>query len=59
MRKTASYLNQLRLDVNKVQFDIDEAGCSLEESAQKLGQFPAHDLVTNDYEFKQAFNNIA
>jgi hypothetical protein len=58
MRKTASYLNQLRLDVNKAQHGIDEAGCSIEEAAQKLGRFPAHDLVTNDYEFKQAFNQL-
>jgi hypothetical protein len=57
-RKTASYLNQLRLDVNKVQNEIDEIGCDVEEAAQKLGKFPAHDLVTNDYEFKQAFNQL-
>jgi hypothetical protein len=58
MRKTASYLNQLRLDVNKIQSEIDEIGCNIEEAAQKLGRFPAHDLVTNDYEFKQVFNQL-
>jgi hypothetical protein len=58
MRKTASYLNQLRLDVNKIQHGIDETGCDIEAAAQKLGRFPAHDLVTNDYEFKQVFNQL-
>jgi hypothetical protein len=58
MRKTVTILNQLRLDVNKVRHDIDEAGCSIEEAAQKLGKFPAHDLVTNDHEFMLSFNQL-
>jgi hypothetical protein len=58
MRKTASYLNQLRLDVNKIQFEIDETGCNIEEAAQKLGQFPAHDLVTNDEGFEPVFRAL-
>ncbi|MBW2646916.1 MAG: hypothetical protein JRE23_12235 [Deltaproteobacteria bacterium] len=58
MRKTVTFLNQLRLDVDTLQQEIDEAGCSMEEAAQKLSHFPVHDLVTNDYEFKQAFNQL-
>jgi hypothetical protein len=58
MRKTSSYLNGLRLDVNKIQFEIDHTGCNIEEAANKLGKFSAHDLVTNDSEFKEAFNTL-
>ena len=57
-RKTASYLNQLRLDVDTIQSEIDETGCNIEEAAQKVSHFVVHDLVTNDWEFKQAFNQL-
>jgi hypothetical protein len=58
MRKTVTYLNQLRNDVDTLQIEIDEAGCSIEEASEKLSKFPVHDLVTNDYEFKQAFDQL-
>jgi hypothetical protein len=57
-RKTVSFLNQLRQDVYNTQHQIDEAGVDLEQAGSEVASFPVHDLVTNDYEFKQAFNQL-
>ena len=55
MRKTASFLNQLRLDVDTIQTEIDEVGCDIEAAAQKLAQYSVHDLATNNNEVEEAF----
>jgi hypothetical protein len=58
MRKTASYLNRIRLDVKSIQNAIDECGCDLEEAASKVSGMHVHDLVTDDDAFKDAMDTL-
>jgi len=47
MRKTASYLNQLRLDVKNILEVIDVTGSNLEAGCHDLSRVTVHDVKTD------------
>jgi hypothetical protein len=46
-RKTASYLNSLRRDVQVVLDEMNETGIDLSTAAGDLSVMPVHDIATN------------
>jgi hypothetical protein len=58
MRKTASYLNQLRLDVQTILYDIEDAGTHLDSKSYDLSRIVVHDLKTDDGNVKVLFDDL-
>lgn len=58
MRKTASYLNQLRRDVKDVLEAVTIAACDVDASAYDLSCIVPHDVVTDDETVKELYENL-
>lgn len=55
-RKSVTYLNQLKADVDQAKWDISQAGTDLGDLANDLDLlFSTHDLVTNNQDMKDHF----
>jgi hypothetical protein len=57
-RKSVTFLNRLRLDVDTIQMEMDETGTDIQNAAGDLSHFPVHELKTNDVVFKETFDEL-
>ena len=57
-RKSVTYLNELRRDVDNVLSEIYEIGIDIEAAAGTLARRPASDLQSNDDDCKDEFNSL-
>jgi hypothetical protein len=58
MRKTASYLNGLRTDLQNVLDDLNILADDLQSSCLDLSEIHPHDVKTNDEIVKDLFDNL-
>jgi hypothetical protein len=57
-RKTASYLNSLRTDVQNVLDDLNLLADDLQSSCLDLSDIHPHDIKTDDAGVKELFDNL-
>jgi hypothetical protein len=58
-RKSVTYLNQLRVDVQDVLDEISEIGFDIEAAASNLALQPVSNLTSPDDCMKETFNELA
>ena len=58
LRKSVTYLNQLRRDVQDVLDDIQQTGVDLDSACYDLSQIHPHDVKTDDDRVKMLFINV-
>jgi len=57
-RKSVTLLNELRLDVERVQSEISDAGTKIDWAATNIGACPANDLVHPEGIMQDSFDTL-
>jgi hypothetical protein len=58
MRKTVTYLNSLRREVEAALHEISETGIDIEIQAERFSRHPASDLTNRDSAIKEGYDNL-